>query len=270
MEEGNAKLPNDSGYLSINGMQMYFEEYGDGYPLILLHGGASSSQTWQPFLPTFTPHFRVITPDSRAHGRSNNPAGVLSYRQMADDVATLIQALGVSHPLLFGYSDGGQVALELGMRYPGLCRALVVGAAWYKFSPVYLSTLKAAGFLSPGEVDFATLKSQSPDWIEEMKLVHICDPRPDYWQVLLKQISAMWWTPLDYTPEDFSNIVDPCLVMIGDRDGNMEIQQAVDEYRLIPNAELFIIPNAAHDTAKSDLSMPLVLDFLLRHRNQDI
>jgi hypothetical protein len=79
----------------------------------------------------------------------------------------------------------------------------------------------------------------------------------------------MWWTPLDYTADDFRKIIEPCLVMMGDRDGNIDVQQAIDEYVQIPNAELFIIPNACHDTAKSDLSLPVVRDFLLRHTGQD-
>ncbi|NJD60291.1 MAG: alpha/beta hydrolase, partial [Anaerolineae bacterium] len=62
----------EGGYLPVNGMDMYFEETGEGTPLILLHGGTSSCKTRQPFLPIFSSHFRVITPDSRAHGRTNN------------------------------------------------------------------------------------------------------------------------------------------------------------------------------------------------------
>jgi pimeloyl-ACP methyl ester carboxylesterase len=74
----------------------------------------------------------------------------------------------------------------------------------------------------------------------------------------------MWWTPLDYIAEDFQKITEPTLILLGDRDGIVELQQAVEEYQLIPNAELAIIPNATHFTAVSQLSMSIVLDFLLR------
>jgi pimeloyl-ACP methyl ester carboxylesterase len=251
-------------YIRVNGMDMYYEEYGEGIPLILLHGGTSSCQTWQPFLPIFTPQFRVITPDSRAHGRTNNPAGVLSYHQMADDVAGLIQALNLDRPMVCGYSDGGQVVLELGMHYPGLCRALVVGAAWYKFSTTYIDTMKIAGFDGPGQVDFERIMQNSPEWVEEMKQEHVSSPDPEYWKELLRQISEMWWTPLDYTPDDFQKISEPTLIMLGDNDGIIELQQALDEYEQIPTSELFIIPNADHFSAESELSMRVVLDFLVR------
>ncbi len=89
---------------------------------------------WQTHTPFFARHFRVIAPDSRGHGRANNPTGEFSYRLMADDVVALVQALGLTKPLICGYSDGGQTALEIGMRYPNLAAALVVGAAWYRSS----------------------------------------------------------------------------------------------------------------------------------------
>ena len=264
MTENETISPQQGRYIDINGMKMYYEDYGTGVPLILLHGGTSTSQTWQPFLPIFIPHFRVITSDSRAHGRTDNPTGLLSYRQMADDVAALIQALNLPKPLVCGYSDGGQVALELGMHYPGLCTALVIGAAWYKFSETYLDTLYMAGFESPGGVSFERIQRDSPDWVDEMKHDHISTSDPDYWKTLLTQISSMWWTPLDYTVDDFQKIEEPCLVMLGDRDGIVELQQAVDMYQLIPNAELFVIPNADHFTAKTEINMRIVLDFLIR------
>ncbi len=268
MTPTDSLVPQPGHYLRVNGMDMYYEEYGEGRPLILLHGGTSTSQTWQPFLPIFMPHFRVITPDSRAHGRTNNPAGELSYRQMADDVAALIHALNLVQPIIVGYSDGGQIALELGMHYPGLADALVIGAAWYKFSSTYLDTMKAVGFDGPGEVDFDRIQSESPEWVEEMKHDHVFSADLNYWQTLLKQISVMWWTPLDYTAEDFHKISAPALILLGDRDGIVELQQAVDMYQLIPNAELFIIPNADHFTAETEPSMRTVLDFLLRHTDR--
>ncbi len=264
MTSNEPGLPQAGHFIQLDGLKMYYEDYGTGMPLILLHGGTSTSQTWQPFLPVFVPHFRVITPDSRAHGRTGNPAGQLSYRQMADDAAALIQALNLTRPLVCGYSDGGQVALELGMHYPGLCRALVIGAAWYKFSPTYLDTMYMAGFESPGSVNIERIQRDSPDWVDEMKHDHISSSDPDYWQTLLAQISSMWWTALDYTADDFQKIAVPAMIMLGDRDGIVELQQAVDMFQLIPNAELFVIPNADHFTAETELSMRIVLDFLLR------
>ena len=120
-------------YVSANGLHVYYDEYGQGEPLILLHGGTLSSQMWQAQIPTFSAHFRVLIPDSRGHGRTDNPSGTFSYRLLADDFAAFVEAFGLHRPLIYGYSDGGQIALELGMRYPTLAQALVVCAAHFGF-----------------------------------------------------------------------------------------------------------------------------------------
>src|SRR5215210_8089555 len=113
-----------------NGLDIYYEEHGQGKPLLLIHGGALTGESWQPYLAGMTEHYRVITPDSRGHGRTANPTGsMMNFRLLADDMAALVQALALHKPLIYGYSDGGQVALEIGMRYPDLPRALVAGGA---------------------------------------------------------------------------------------------------------------------------------------------
>jgi pimeloyl-ACP methyl ester carboxylesterase len=265
MSHTDVIMPQEGKHILVNGLKMYYEEYGSGRPLILLHGGTVTSQMWQPFLSKFVPHFRVITPDSRAHGRTNNPAGELSYQMMADDVMAFIQALNLIRPLVFGYSDGGQIALDIGIRYPNMTGSLVIGAVWYKFSQTYLNSLTAAGFESPGVVNIERIQRESPEWVDELKKDHFRADDPDYWQTLLKQISTMWWAPLDYTAEDFQKITETTLILLGDRDGIVELQQAVEMYQLIPDAELAIIPNSTHFTAGNELSMSIVLDFLLRH-----
>lgn len=252
-------------YIQANGLNVYYEEYGGGKPLILLHGGTETSQMWQPFLSSLVPHFRVITPDCRGHGKTNNPNAELSYRLMADDIVAFIHALNLGQPLLFGYSDGGQIALEIGMRYPGLTAALVVGAAWYKFSETYVNALMSFGFEGSGVVNIEKLQGYSPEWVSFLKTAHTRSDDPDYWQTLLTQISTMWWQPLNYTAEDFDKITEPTLILIGDRDEGIEIEQAVEMYQLIPNAELAVLPNTTHFSALGRLSMNIVLDFLMRH-----
>jgi pimeloyl-ACP methyl ester carboxylesterase len=130
-------------YIQANGLDIYYEEYGQGKPLLLIHAGTLTAQSWQPYLAAFAEHYRVITPDSRGHGRTANPLGTMSYRLFADDMAALVQALALQKPLICGYSDGGQVALEIGMHYPDLPQALLVGGAWFKFSEAYRAWVRA-------------------------------------------------------------------------------------------------------------------------------
>jgi pimeloyl-ACP methyl ester carboxylesterase len=94
--------------IEVNGATLHYEERGDGAPVILIHGGLSSSSQWEPVVSELADGFRVVTPDTRGHGRSTNPAGELSYALIADDIAVLIATLGLQRPVVGGWSDGGR------------------------------------------------------------------------------------------------------------------------------------------------------------------
>jgi pimeloyl-ACP methyl ester carboxylesterase len=252
-------------YVEANGLNIYYEEQGSGRPLILLHGGTQTSAGWHEDMPYFAQQFRVIAPDSRGHGKTSNPAGQLSYRMMAADVAALVKALGLVKPLILGYSDGGQIVLEIGMGYPGLAAALVAGGVYYQLSGSILKYIKHLGFEGPGVLNLEQIQRIDPDMIDTMKKTHGLQSDPDYWKKLLEQVSRLWWTPLEYTKEDFLKITESTLVLLGDRDVFSPIEQAVDIYRSIPHAELAVIPGATHSGTISDLTKPIILDFLMRH-----
>lgn len=249
-----------------NGLNMYYQEIGTGEPLILLHGGTSTSDEWEAYSEFFAPHFRVLALDWRGHGRTDNPTGEFSYRLLTDDIAAFINALDLKKPLVVGYSDGGQIALDLGIRYPDLAKALVIGAATYKFKESYYDRLKIMGFEGPGTVD--TVK-MGPGWTGYLKEVHHRADHPEYWNMLVNQISRMWWQPLGYSEDDLKKITVPSLLILGDRDGFvLDVEQAVEMYRLIPNAELAILARADHLTTLNELYGRTILDFLLRHTKQ--
>src|SRR3712207_2363694 len=153
-----------------NGLRVYYEICGEGEPLLLVHGGTATCRSWASHLPAFTEHFRVFAPDSRGHGRTDNPAGELDYRVMADDAVALIEALGLQRPLVLGYSDGGQIALELCISYPGLSRALVLGGTQFRFSETYLELAGALLGIAEGEeVDPERLEQEQPEWVAYLR-----------------------------------------------------------------------------------------------------
>lgn len=264
-------LPNENPsaqqgkFIKANGLNIYYEEHGSGNPLVLLHGGLGSSTGTRQFVPALSKHFRVITPDTRGHGKTDNPSGEFSYRLLADDLAAMIQRLELDEPLVCGWSDGGQTALELGMHYPGLAKALVVGAAWFKFSESYQESLRDMGLEGPGRVNYEQTEKAFPGFVDVLRNIH--EPGPDYWKDLLKQISIMWWQPLGYNSGDFERIVVPTLILVGDRDPIVPAEEAAEMYRLIPNAELAIAPHMDHSFPFEDpeLFIALSLGFLLRH-----
>jgi pimeloyl-ACP methyl ester carboxylesterase len=257
-------------YIEANGLRVYYETYGEGEPLLLIHGGTATAQSWTSHLPAFAEHFWVFAPDSRGHGRTDNPTGELGYRLMADDVAALIKALGLQRPLVLGYSDGGQIALELGMHYPGLAGALVLGGTPLRFSEAYLEAVQELLSIADGEedVDPERLEQEQPDLVSYLREGHGHVYGSEYWKTYVKQIASLWMTPLHYASEDLAAVTDPVLLLVGDRDG-VSTEESVELFRLLPNAELAIAPASDHSfiEAKAGLFDTLALDFLVRHRN---
>ncbi len=256
-------------YIQANGLDIYYEEHGQGNPLLLIHGGLLTGNSWKPYLTAFAEHYRVITPDSRGHGRTANPSGKMSYRLLADDTAALAQALDLHKPLIFGYSDGGQAALEIGIHYPDLPQALVFGGTQLRLSQESLTWIHSvlSDEQSP-DVDPLQLERDDPNWAAMLKRIH----GEDNWKPLLKQIKPMWNMRFNYSAHDLAQIVAPTLVMLGDRDGFTVVEEAAEMYRLLPNAELAVIPGSEHtdlifSAAKVALCQPLILDFMLRHKD---
>lgn len=253
-------------FVNANGLDIFYQEYGNGRPLILLHGATDTHKLWTPFIPELSNTFQVFTPDSRGHGRTLNPAGGLSYQTLADDLAAFIEELDLEKPFIFGYSDGGQTALDFGMRYPDVAGALVIGGTWYRFSAEYQDALIEVGFVGAGEIDFHSYEKFAPeDWRERMGKHHP-NPDPNYPEVLLRNLAFLFWTPLNYDKEDFFKIQAPTLIMVGDQDELVPPEESREMASLIPGAEMALIPGATHTQViiPGGECLPIVIDFLLR------
>jgi pimeloyl-ACP methyl ester carboxylesterase len=254
-------------YIQANGLNIYYEEHGQGEPLLLIHGGILTAGSWQPYLGAFAERYRVIMPDSRGHGRTVNPAGSMSFALLADDMAALVRGLDLRKPLIFGYSDGGQVALEIGMRYPDLPRALVIGGAHLELTEGSRNWVRSIlGDADSPDVDIEKFERENPDFAAMLRRDHGAET----WKTLLKEIKPMWNALLNYTPDNFARVVAPTLVLLGDRDQFVPVEDGAQMYRLLPNAEFAVVPAADHEAliftrAKVALLQPLILDFLLRH-----
>src|SRR5215203_1010384 len=257
--------------IDVNGVALYYEEQGEGDPLILIHGGLVSSAMWQAVLPHLVDSFRVITPDSRGHGRSTNPAGELSYPLIADDVAALIAALELARPTVGGWSDGGQVALELGARHPPIASGLIVGAAYPDFDAGGLREahreLLAAD--ATGTPDPARMDAELGEFAEAIKALH--PGGAERWPTLLRETAGMW---LDYeglSPGQVQAITTPVLVLAGDRDQFISLELAIRLYRALPNAELAICPLLTHEgptPERAPIVASLIRDFAQLHSYQ--
>lgn len=250
-----------------NDLNIYYETYGSGTPLLLLHGGTVNLSMWSPHIPALAKHFYVIALDSRGHGRTSNPSGTLSYRLLADDTAAFIRALGLERPFVYGYSDGGQIAFELGMHYPNLARAYVIGAAAHRWPKAYHEFVARFGMEQPGVVDLIRVEREHPDLVARLREQFDRFQGKDYWKTYLQQLSTLWLTPLNYTSAELQQISVPTLILVGDRDDSiLPIEQAAELYRMLPNAELAILPGKNHvmPWTNAELFVQIIVDFLLR------
>jgi pimeloyl-ACP methyl ester carboxylesterase len=259
---------NEGRSIEVNRATVYVEQHGTGTPVVLIHGGLVSSAMWEPLLPALRDGLRVITPDSRGHGRSTNPAGHMSFPQIADDVAVLIGELCLDRPVVGGYSDGGQVALELGARHPDVAGALIVGGAYPDWAGSGLREVsrELLGADASNTPDPTHIDASLGEGADHVKSLH--PGGESQWQKLMDQTAAMW---LDYdglTDDDLSRIHVPTLVFAGDRDAQIPLDLAVSLYEVLPNAELAICPDADHAApirARAGMFAAAIRDFAVRH-----
>jgi pimeloyl-ACP methyl ester carboxylesterase len=256
-------------YIQANGIDIYYESYGSGAPLLLLHGGTGNLSMWSAHIPAFAQHFQVIAADSRGHGRTVNRADTLSYRLLAEDMRGLIEALELDKPAVCGYSDGGQVALEMAIRYPQVASAYVICAAAHRWTAAYEAWAKELGMQRQGVVDLDYVEQHHADLVGALRERQDTFQGPGYWKTYLRHISMMWLEPIHYTPDDLRQIAAPTLIVSGDRDDTfLPAELAVELYRRIPQAELGFLPGSDHDFPFTDAELfsQLTLNFLLRHR----
>ncbi len=197
-------------YADINGLHQYYEVHGDGRPMILLHGGLGSGEMFGPILPTLSAHHRVITPDLQGHGRTADIDRPIDERLMADDVAALIDHLGLDKPDVVGYSLGGGVAFHTAVKHPDKVRKAVLASVYYRSEDVH-SELKA----QQGQVNAAAAEfmKETPMWELYQKVA----PRPEDFGRLLDKIGDMMKEPFDYT-EELRGIQVPTMLVAADAD----------------------------------------------------
>ena len=249
--------------VQVNGADIFYREHGRGRPLLLLHGGTITGDSWGPYLPALTEHYRVIVPDTRGHGRSSNPGGTLTYPMLADDVVALSRVLGLEKPVIAGYSDGGQTVLEIGMRHPDLPGALVAGGAFFRFNESLRTWLRNTLGDGP-DVDVDRFKRDHAEWAAWLEQLY----GPEKWKTVLAQVKPMWATEFSYSTDELARIVAPTLVLLGDRDEILPVEEAVELFRRLPGAELAVVPGATHggffSSKTAALAAGLILDFLER------
>jgi pimeloyl-ACP methyl ester carboxylesterase len=252
-------------YMQVNDMRLYYEEHGpaDGQPLLLMHGGGSALDDagggWVDLAPSFAERYRVILMDHRGHGRTDNPAGQLTYEMLGNDTVAFIEQLGRGPVHLAGMSDGGIVALDMGIRRPDLIRTLIPLGANYCVDELVLSDV--------GQISAEALERDHPEQAAAAAACHDRGKQPGYWKTLLPLVSHNAATNPSWTEADLQRIHNPTLLIAGENDNFANTEQMIGMKRNIPNAEWLIINHAGHTVQHThpEIVGPRILDFLARH-----
>lgn len=220
-----------SGYSDVNGIRMYYEIYGEGKPLILLHGGGSTIQTtFEKVIPHFAKSRKVIGVELQAHGRTGDRDKPISFQQDADDVAALMKNLGIKKADVFGFSNGGHTTLQLAIRHPAVVDRIIVASAFFKRSglpPQFWEFMKNGTINEmPKQLKDGFLKV-TPDSAKLQNLFDKCAYRMINFQ--------------DFNDDDLRAIKAKTLIVSGDRDVASP-EHTVLMHRMIPGSQLLILP----------------------------
>jgi pimeloyl-ACP methyl ester carboxylesterase len=256
-----------TGYAAVNGLQLYYEIYGAGRPLVLLHGGLGVTGMFAQLLPALAATRQVIAVELQAHGHTADIARPLSFEHMAGDIAALIGHLGLGTADLCGYSLGGGVALQTAIRHPEVVRKLVILSATYQRKGWYPEVLAGMGAMN-AEAAAAMVGSPMHD------AYTAAAPRPEDWPVLVDKTGQLLRQDYDWSA-GVATLPMPTLIVVGDAD-SVRTQHAVDMYGLLgggqadgamgglPRAQLAILPGTTHFTIldRLDLLLPIIPPFL--------
>ena len=241
-------------YVDAGGVRMYYEAHGEGDPVLLLHGGGGTADSWLAQVRGLAGQYRVYVPERRGHGRSPDIEGPVTMELMAADTAAFVATLGIGSAAVIGWSDGGKVAARLALSRPELVQKLVlIGTELTTHDGA--TPAGDALFTEEGLAELATLfrpqyEPLSPDG-------------PEHFQVVFDKWAQMWLTMPDLDLADLKTLTMPVLVMQGDDDG-VRIEHSVAVAKAIPDAQLAVVPGTSHalPIEKPGLVNQLLADFL--------
>lgn len=238
-------------YAAINGLQLYYEIHGNGYPLVLLHGGGSTiTTTWGRILPELAKNHKVIAIELQAHGHTADIDRPLSFEQDADDVAALLRHLKIEKADIMGFSNGATTALQAGIRHPQVVNKLVLASIAYRrdaLPPGFFEGMKQA-----------TLKDMPQPYHEAYLAIN---PDPQGLQAMFSRDTARMINFKDIPDAAIQTVQAPALIISGDKDVTPP-EHSVALSRTLPHAQLAILPCGHGDyigeilSAKTDSTMP--------------
>jgi pimeloyl-ACP methyl ester carboxylesterase len=227
-------------YVDVNDIRVYYEVYGEGAPLLLLHGNSGSIENFIYQIPELSKHFKVIAVDSRAQGRSSDSDQEITYALMASDMSDLIDKLNLGKVNVVGWSDGGNVGIELAFAHPEKVLKVVAFGANYTHE----------NWMAPA--DSVTLAPDDPLWIRTsiiMKKYNTAferlSPNKERIPIIKKKLEDLMANYPNFTIDQLKTINVPFLIAVGDHDA-INLDQTIAMFTNLPKAQLLIVPGASH------------------------
>jgi pimeloyl-ACP methyl ester carboxylesterase len=228
-------------YAAVNGLDVYYEIHGPAEgetpPLVLLHGGGSTIDTsFGEVLPSLAKTRRIVAFEQQGHGHTADVDRPFSFTQSADDAAALLRHLGIERADFFGYSNGGNIALQIALRHSDLVRRLVIASAFYRRDGLHPELWES--------MEQATLESMPA----ELRQAYLeTSPHPERLPLFHDKCARRMLEFEDWPPEVLRSIAAPTLVLVADGDV-VRPEHAVEMFRLLPQAQLAVLPGTDHMT----------------------
>lgn len=224
--------PKASGMADVNDIKMYYAEYGEGDPILFIHGGLGNADVWGHQVADFAKDHLVIVADSRGHGRSTRSRQPFGYDLMTSDYVALLDYLKIGKVTLVGWSDGGIIGIDMAMKHPEKLTRVIAQAA-----NVTTDGVKADVMTNKTFNDYINVAGE---YYKKLS------PTPNEYDAFVTQISEMWATQPAWTAADLGKITVPVTLAIGDHDEAVKLDHTELMAKEIPGAKLVILKDASH------------------------
>jgi pimeloyl-ACP methyl ester carboxylesterase len=250
--------PSETSYVDVNGVHMYVETYGDGTPLVLLHGGLLTIDlNFASLIPTLAQRHRVIGVELQGHGRTADIDRPITPAALAGDVVGMLDQLGIDRAHVLGHSMGAAVALELAVNHGDRVRSVVAASASVRPDGMH------EDLTDPERMATSTRMPTPQDFADFTEAYRRLSPHPDHFEEFMGRLSSSNADLQGWSDEQLAGISAPTLLVIGDRDFTT-VEHAALMLRLIPGSQLAVLPDTTHMqvTRRADLLLSMLGRFL--------
>lgn len=231
---GHSQTPKKAATVALNGSNIYYEVYGNGRPLFLLHGYTHSSKEWLPFVSEYVNDFEVYLVDLKGHGKSSQFSKKLDIRDVAKDVDNLIRHLELDNVSAIGYSFGGDVLFQLALIHPGLVTSMVaIGACGVEDIRLFPQWIEYLSYKNISNLPWMREEQTSDEQIKS-----ILEQLPNY--------------IVSISPQEFKSITTKTLFVVGDNEDSILWEDLLTAKNNLPNSYLWVIPNTSHRAHKEN------------------